>query len=164
MKIIQRLLTLIFVAFLLFSTLQKVFAYDKSIFVAKNSLLIDTNIRYDIAISEKDIASAQSLNPSCVITSWTLNTGYGGDDSKAANFESLGSTSNAIKPIAKVQNVFSEQNGFDVLHSNGFDRVMLSISFFGENESCEIKYPIVTKPILFSEFPFNYPSSTIQNQ
>lgn len=137
-------------------TLQKVLALNTSIFVYKNNG-IDANIRYDITISDQDIAAAQSLNPSCVISTWTLNTGYGKTDSEASNFNSSGSTNNAERPIAQHHFVFSEQNGYDVLHSNGFDRVMPVISFFGEDQSCEIKYSISAAPILFPQFPYSYP-------
>lgn len=157
MRIIKNFLTVIIIAFFLSIALRKVLAVSKTIFIYQNNG-VDANIRYDITISDEDIAAAQSLDQSCLISTWTLNTGYGRNDNEASNFDSVGNTSNAEKPITRHKNIFSEQNGYDIMHSNGFDRVMPVISFFGENQSCEIRYPIAAKPILFSDFPYIYPA------
>jgi hypothetical protein len=138
---------------LLFFSLKKVLAANKAISVI-NINGIDANISYNIAISDEETNAAQDLDLSCPITTWTLNTGYGKNDSEAVSFDSTGNTSNAEKPISQHQSVFNEQNGYDVLHSNGFDRVMLEVIFIGKNGDCQIRYPIVTKPVLFSEFPY----------
>ncbi|MGE5041731.1 MAG: hypothetical protein ACM3IJ_02405 [Candidatus Levyibacteriota bacterium] len=153
------ILPFLIILFILFA-LQKAQAVSEFISVYKNNG-VDTNIRYDVTISAQDIAAAQASNPSCAISSWTLNTGYGNTDTSAANFDSVGNTNNAIKPITRTQNIFSEQNAYDILHNNGFDRVMLVLSFFGENESCEIRYPLTATPILFSSFPYSYPATTL---
>jgi hypothetical protein len=146
----------IFVILFLSIFIKYTLATNNSIYLNGEKTDKFVSIRYDINITDQDIASAQQLNPACIINTWTLDTGYGSSDLDAVNFNSQGNTNNIEKPITEHNQIFNESNGFDVLNTNNFDRVMLKINFFGQNGECQINYPIVANPILFSSFPYSF--------